>query len=62
MSADIKMLTRGTDSGLVGSTDFVSREQKLLKGHIPRVIHHHVYKYTKRNTLHRYSVADCRDQ
>ena len=25
----------------------VPREQKLLKGHLPRVIYHQVYKYTK---------------
>ena len=47
------------DSGLVGSTDFhsshpqghepgtslggVPREQKMLKGHLPRVIYHQVY-------------------
>ena len=44
---------RVTDSGLVGLTDFnlsnprghegmVPREQKRLKGHPPRVIHHQV--------------------
>jgi len=40
-----------TMSGLFGSTDFhsadppggVPREQKILKGHLPRVIYHHVY-------------------
>jgi len=37
------------DSGLVGSTDFhlsrrgVPREKKILKEHLPRVIHHQVY-------------------
>ena len=41
------------DSGLTGSTDFrashpqghgeVPREQKMLKGHLPRVIYHKVY-------------------
>ena len=36
------------DSGLVGSTDFhclggVPREQKMLKGHIPRVKYHQLY-------------------
>jgi len=33
------------DSGLVGSTDLggVPREQKMLTGHLPRVIHHQVY-------------------
>jgi len=25
----------------------VPREQKMLKGHLPRVIYHQVYKYTK---------------
>ena len=33
------------DSGLVGSTDF--RKQKMLKGHLPSVVYHQVYKYTK---------------
>ena len=41
-----------TDSGLVGSTDFhtrgtslggVPREQKMLNGHLPRVIYDQVY-------------------
>ena len=34
------------DSGLFGSTDRlggVPTEQKMLKGHLPRVIHHQVY-------------------
>jgi len=34
------------DSGLVGSTDSlggVPREQKILKGHLPRVRYHQVY-------------------
>ena len=26
---------------------WVPREQKMLKGHLPRVIHHQVYQYTK---------------
>jgi len=37
---------RVIDSGLVGSTQ---REQKMLKGHLPRVICHQVYEYTKIN-------------
>ena len=28
----------------------VPREQKMLKGHLPRVIYHHVYKFTKIST------------
>jgi len=47
------------DSGLVGSTVFhsshpqgheggVPREQKMLKGHLPRVVHHRVYLSTRR--------------
>ena len=37
------------DSGLVRSTALggVPREQKMLKGHLTRVIHHRVYYYTK---------------
>jgi len=35
------------DSGLVGSTGTslggVPREQKMLRGHLPRVIYHQVY-------------------
>ena len=34
------------DSGLVGASERVPREQKMLKGHLPRVIHHQVYQYT----------------
>ena len=37
------------DSGLVGPTGEVPREQKTLEGHLPRVIYHQVYWYT-RNT------------
>ena len=49
---DISGLRRGLcgviDSGLVGSTvGGVPREQKMLKGHLPRVIYHQVYLYTK---------------
>ena len=29
----------------------VPREQKMLKGHLPRVIYHQVYYYTKKNTF-----------
>ena len=49
------------DSGLVGSTDFHSshqqghdggpREQKMLKGHLPRVIYHQVYEHTPKISL-----------
>ena len=37
------------DSGLVGSTALggVTREQKMLIGHLPRVIYHQVYLDTK---------------
>ena len=39
------------DSGLVGSTDFhsggVPQEQKMLEGHLPSVVYHQVYLYTK---------------
>ena len=40
---------RVIDAGLVGSTALrrVPREQKMLKGHLPRVIYHQVYKFTK---------------
>jgi len=31
----------------------VPREQKMLKGHLPRVIYHQVYSYTKIKTLAR---------
>jgi len=31
----------------------VPREQKMLKRHLPRVIYHQVYLYTKRNTFRR---------
>jgi len=49
------------DSGLVGSTDFtrgtslegIPREQEKLKGHLPRVIYHPVYSYTKIRTQRR---------
>jgi len=34
------------DSGLGG----VPREQTMLKGHLPRVMYHQVYKYTQTNT------------
>ena len=30
----------------------VPREQTMLKGHLPRVIHHQVYKYTKKTGSH----------
>ena len=40
-----------TDSGLVGSTALggVPREQKMLEGHLSRVMYHQGYKYTKMN-------------
>ena len=31
------------DSGFVGSTGGVPQEQKMLKGHLPRVLYHQVY-------------------
>ena len=38
------MFMRVIDSGLVVATERgVPREQKMLKGHLPRVIHHQVY-------------------
>ena len=33
------------DSGLIGR---LPREQKMLKGHLPRVVHHQVHQYTKK--------------
>ena len=33
----------------VGWLDGVPREQKMLKGHLPRVIYHQVYQHTKIN-------------
>jgi len=42
------------DSGLVGSLGGVPREQKMLKGHLPRVIYHQVYQYTKMNHFFAY--------
>ena len=38
------------DSGLVGSTIGVPREQKMLKGHIPRVMYHRVYFSIRRKS------------
>ena len=35
------------DSGLVGSTGGVPREQKMLKGRLPRVIYHQVHQSMK---------------
>jgi len=29
----------------------VPREQKILKGHLPRVMYHQVYQYTKINSI-----------
>ena len=29
------------------SLEGVPQEQKMLKGHLPRVVYHQVYKYTK---------------
>ena len=41
------LLSRMMDSGLVSSTDFslggVPRQQKTLKGHLPRVMYHQEY-------------------
>ena len=33
-----------THSGLVGCTGGVRREQRMLREHLPRVMHHQVYK------------------
>ena len=40
------------DSGLVGSTDLggVPREQKMLKGHLPKVIYHRMYFRIRRTS------------
>ena len=44
---------RGTISELPGIIRLggVPREQKMLKGHLPRVIYHRVYQYTKTKYL-----------
>jgi len=39
------------DSGLVGSMGGVPRDQKMFKGHLPRVIYHQVYEYTKKKII-----------
>jgi len=36
-------------NGFWASLGGVPREQKMLKGHLPRVIYHQVYQYTKTN-------------
>ena len=43
------------DPGLVGSISLgkVPRTQKMLKGHLPRVIYHPVYWNTKRDVAQR---------
>ena len=33
--------------GCVIDSGLVPREQKMLKGHLPRVIYHQMYEYTK---------------
>ena len=50
------------DSGLVGSLGGELREQKMLKGHLPRVIYHQVYKYTKRKCSGNRGVSSARNQ
>jgi len=53
--SEFTCFTELIDSGLVGegphtrgtSLGRVPREQKMLKGHLPRVICHQVYEYTK---------------
>ena len=37
------------DHTLAGSLGGVPPEQKMLKGHLPRVIYHQVYLYTKKH-------------
>jgi len=40
------------DSGLVGSTGGVPREQTMLKGHLPRVTYHDIHRiHNRRNHL-----------
>jgi len=39
------------DSGLAVQVGGVPREQKMLKGHLPRVTCHQVYQYTKIETF-----------
>jgi hypothetical protein len=44
---DSKLTRRGT-THLRTSLGGAPQKQKMLKGHLPRVIHHQVYKYTKK--------------
>ena len=41
------VLSRGFVSKPQSALGGVPRQQKMLKGHLPRVIYHQVYKYTK---------------
>ena len=43
------LLLRMMDSELVGSTGGVPREQKILKGHLLRVVYHRVYFSIRRS-------------
>ena len=42
------MVSEGGERRALGG---VPREQKMLKGHLPRVMYHQVYEYTKINVL-----------
>ena len=44
------------DSGLVGSLGEVPQEQKMLKGHLPRVIYHQVYVRIRRGKFYACAV------
>jgi len=53
-----------TYAGLVGQPTVppngfggTPREQKMLKGHLPRVIFHHVYKYTEMKDTEKLTCA-----
>ena len=39
----------------------VPREQKILKGHLPRVIYHQVYLYTKIKRRPRFTLSGWRE-
>ena len=57
----VGMLEPLIDAGLVGSTALggVPREQKMLKGHLPRVIYHLVYWYTKIIRTLDFAIPEC---
>jgi hypothetical protein len=43
----------------VDASGRIPREQKMPKGHLPRVIHHQVYKCTKPNKRNQLPVSSC---